>query len=117
MSNLYDKAHELAKLIETDENYLTVKVLTEKVMTNPGQMKIIEDFRKKQFELQQKQMEGKQIDEKELEVANKLYEHLNQHPEIKQLVEAEERLSILFTDLNRILTGPLEKIYKKEPNK
>lgn len=113
MANVYDKAHELAGLIEQEENYKTVKELTELVMNNPEQMQLIEEFRKKQYGLQQQQMLGQEIDERELEEVNKLYEHLSNHAEIKKLIDAEERLSILFSDLNRILTGPLEKIYKK----
>lgn len=113
MPNPYDKAHELAKIIEQDPNYILVKELTEKVMSNTEHMQLIEDFRRKQFELQQLQMEGIQLSEQVLEDTNKLYESLTSHEEIKKLLEAEERLSILFSDLNKILTGPLEKIYRK----
>jgi len=113
MSNVYDKAHELAGLIEQEENYLIVKQLTEHVMANPEQMLLIEEFRKKQFGLQQKQMLGQELGERELEEVNKMYELLSSNIEFKRLIDAEERLSILFSDLNRILTGPLEKIYKK----
>jgi len=114
MSNPYDKAHELAKAIEEEPTYIKVKELTEKVMKNPEQMQRIEAFRKKQFDLHQKQMQGLQLDQNELEETNKLYETLRKYPDIKDLLEAEERLSLLFSDVNRILTGPLEKIYKKE---
>lgn len=114
MPNPYDMANDLAKIIENEESYVKVKSLTEKVMSNPEHMKIIEDFRKKQFELQQKQMQGQKIEEKDIEETNKLYEELSKNADIKDLLDAEERLSILFSDLNRILTGPLEKIYKKE---
>lgn len=113
MPNVYDKAHELASLIEQEENYLIVKQLTAQVMANPEQMLLIEEFRKKQFGLQQKQMLGEQVGEGELEEVNKMYEQLSNNIDFKRLIDAEERLSLLFSDLNRILTGPLEKIYKK----
>lgn len=114
MPNPYDKAHELVKLIEEDENYIKVKLLTSKVMTDPENKKLIEEFRGSQVELQQKQMQGLQLEAAELEEANKLFEQLNANPEIKQLIEAEERLSTMYTDINRIISGPLEKIYNKE---
>lgn len=114
MPNAYDKAHELARIIEQDPNYLTVNDLTSKVMSNPEQMKLIEEFRSRQFELQQKQIQGFQLEKDELEETNKLYEKLSTNPNIKKLLDAEERLSMLFADINRILTGPLEKIYKKD---
>ncbi len=114
MPNPYDRAYELASIIENDENYQKVKQLTEKVMANPEHMILIESFRQKQFELQQKQMQGKKLEETDLEETNKLYALLSANPEIKKLLDAEERLSMLFAEINRILTGPLEKIYKKD---
>jgi len=114
MSNPYDKAHELAKVIEEDSSYQLVQKLTAKVMENPEQLNKIDEFRRKQFELQQMQMQGQAIDPAELEKTNKLFEELSAINEVKQLLEAEEHLSVLFTDINRILTGPLEKIYKRD---
>ena len=113
MPNPYDKAHELARLVEQDPNYLKVKELTKIVMSNPEKMKLIEEFRTKQFNLHQKQMQGMQLEEYELEQTNHLYETISSYADIKELLSAEEKLSLLFSDLNRILTGPLEKIYKK----
>lgn len=114
MANAHDKAHELAAIIEQEENYQTVKELTSKVMQDEQNMMKIENFRRSQFELQQKQMQGQQLQQEELEETNRLYEELSQNAEIKRLLEAEEKLSMLFADINRILTGPLEKIYKKD---
>ena len=114
MSEAYNMAHELAKIIEKEESYVKVKKLTKKVMKNQEHMKLIEDFRKMQFELQQKQMQGQKLEDEDFEETNTLYESLSKISDIKELIDAEERLSILFSDLNRILTGPLEKIYKKE---
>lgn len=117
MPNPYDKAYELAKIIEEDKSYIEVRDLTRKVMEKPEQVKLIEEFRKNQFKLQQKQMQGEELAEDELEEVNKLYEALSENKEIKQLLDAEERLSILFGDINRIITGPLEKIYNNIENK
>lgn len=114
MSTVYDKTHELAKMIEQEENYTTVKQLTEKVMSNSEHMELIENFRRKQYEIQRKQFEGKPLEESEVSELNNLYEKISTYEEIKKLIDAEERLSILFQDLNRILTEPLEKIYRKE---
>ncbi len=114
MPNPYDKAHELASVIEQDENYIKVKDLSEKVMTNKDHMMLIDTFRRKQYEIHQKQMQGIQLEQDELEEANKLYESLSKYPKIMELLQAEEKLSILFSDINRILTASLEKIYKKE---
>ncbi|KXG42812.1 YlbF family regulator [Tepidibacillus decaturensis] len=113
MSYPYDKAYELARVIEENENYKTVKELTIKVMSNPEQMKLIEEFRRKQFGMQEKQLKGLPIEQHELEETNQLYKNLSANPEIKKLLDAEERLSMLFVDINRILTEPLDKIYKK----
>ncbi len=113
MSNPYDKAHELASLIEKEQSYLKVKEISQKVLEKPDQMQQIDLFRREQMEVQRKQMLGMPLEPKELEKVNELYEKLMEDSEVKELLEAEQALSQLFNDLNRILTLPLEKIYKK----
>lgn len=111
MSKAYDLAHELAKLIEEDENYIKVRDLTEKVMGNEEHMSLINNFREKQFQLQEKQMQNIQPKQEEIEETSNLYEELISHEEIKELVMSEERLRILYEDINKILAGPFNNIY------
>ena len=113
MSNPYDKAHELATIIENEPSYLKVKEFSLKVMEKPDQVEKIDQFRREQMEVQRKQMLGMPLEPNELEKVNEVYEELMKDQEVKELLEAEQQLSQLFNDLNRILTGPLEKIYKK----
>ncbi|MFV9511208.1 YlbF family regulator [Tepidibacillus sp. LV47] len=116
MANIYDIAFELARAIEKDENYLLVKQLSQKVMNHPEKSKKVDEFRFQQFQLQKNQMQGSPVGPKEMEKMNQLYEELIKDLELKQLLEAEQRLSVLFADINRILTGPLERIYTKDEN-
>ena len=114
MSNIYDKAHELASAIEQDENYLTVKEISQKIMGDPEASKMLDEFRFQQYQIQRSQMQGEPVKTEDMEEANRLYMELTKREELKSLLDAEQHLSTLFADINRILTGPLEKIYKKD---
>lgn len=70
---------------------------------------MLENFRKLQLELQQKQMQGMQISEEEAQQAQQQFELVQQHELISKLMEAEQSLSVIITDLNKIITEPLEK--------
>ncbi|WP_339060143.1 YlbF family regulator [Tepidibacillus marianensis] len=114
MANIYDKAYDLAKEIEKDENYLIVKQVSQKVMKDPEKSKQLDEFRFQQYQIQRTQMQGDPVKPEDMEETNRLYEELTKDVELKMLLDAELHLSTLFADINRILTGPLEKVYKKE---
>jgi len=114
MANLYDKAYELAAEIEKDENYLIVKQISQKVMDDPEKSQQLDEFRFQQYQIQRTQMQGEAIKPEDMAEANRLYEELTKNAELKKLLDAEQHLSTIFADINRILTGPLEKVYKKD---
>jgi len=114
MSNVYDKAHELAKVFKEGEDFKQLKQLHEEVSSDPAAHNMLENFRKVQIELQQKQMQGMQITEEEVTQAQQQFELVQQHEVISKLMEAEQRVSVLIGDLNQIITEPLEELYGKE---
>ncbi|MCY8157964.1 YlbF family regulator, partial [Bacillus licheniformis] len=64
-----------------------------------------------QLNLQQKQMNGEDITQEEVEQAQKSVALVQQHEKISQLMEAEQRMSMLIADLNKIIMKPLEELY------
>ncbi len=73
--------------------------------------KMLDNFRNLQLDLQQKQMQGIQISEEEAQQAQQQFEIVQQHELISKLMEAEQRLSVIIGDVNKIITEPLEEIY------
>lgn len=111
MSNIYDIAHELGKSIKESDEFKLLKQLHEEIEKDPAANQMLENFRRMQMELQQKQMQGMQITEEEAQKAQQLFELVQQQPIISKMMEAEQRLSMIITDINRIITEPLEELY------
>lgn len=111
MSNIYDIANELGRSIKESDEFKLLKQLHEEIEKDPAANQMLENFRRMQMELQQKQMQGMQITEEEAQKAQQLFELVQQQPIISKMMEAEQRLSVIITDINRIITEPLEELY------
>ncbi|WP_017728702.1 YlbF family regulator [Halalkalibacterium ligniniphilum] len=111
MSTVYDKAHELKQAISESEEFIALKALHEQIEADDIAKRLLDNFRQLQLDLQQKQMQGIQITEEEAQKAQQQFELVQQHELISKLMEAEQRLSVIIGDLNRIITEPLEAIY------
>lgn len=110
-ANMYDFAHDLEKAIRQSNEYLELKELIEAVNQDDIAKKMFDHFRELQLQLQQKQMMGHEITQEEIDHAQKQLQLVQQHPTISRLMEAEQRLSLLFGELNKIIMKPLEDLY------
>ncbi|RBW69347.1 YlbF family regulator [Bacillus taeanensis] len=111
MSNLYDHAYELEKALRNSEEFQTLKKLHQEVEQDEVAKKLFASFRQLQIDLQQKQMMGQQLSEEEVEKAQQQLQLVQQHETIGNLLNAEQRLSQAISDINKIITNPLEEIY------
>lgn len=112
MSNIYDRAYALEKAIRESNEYKDLKVALEKVLNDETTKKMFEDFRDTQLELQDKQMRGEEIPQEQLDRAQKLFDVVQQHPAISQLMEQEQRLHVVIGDISRIISKPLDDLYE-----
>lgn len=111
MPNIYDSAYELEKSIRDSEEFKNLKEAYEAVMNDPTAKQMFDNFRDTQMELQEKQMQGLEISEEEVEQARKVVELVQQHQDISKLMEEEQRLNLVINDVSRIITKPLEELY------
>lgn len=111
MSNIYDNAYALEKAITESEEFNALKDSFESVMNDEASKQMFEDFRNTQMELQEKQMQGQDITEEEIEKARKVVELVQEHETISKLMEAEQRLNVVINDVSRIITTQLEELY------
>ncbi|QDP39709.1 YlbF family regulator [Radiobacillus deserti] len=111
MANMYDSAYDLEKAIRNSEEFQGLKQAYETVMADEQAKKMFDDFRKTQIELQEKQMQGQEITEEEVEKARQVVELVQQHEQISNLMEQEQRLNVVINDVSRIITKPLEELY------
>ena len=111
MSNIYDAAHEMEKAIRTSNEYVELKRLYDLVNADPSVKGMFDNFRNLQIQLQQKQMSGQAISPEEVEHAQKTVQLVQQNPLIAQLMDAEQRMSVVIADINKITMKPLEELY------
>ncbi|WP_112180076.1 MULTISPECIES: YlbF family regulator [Paraliobacillus] len=111
MSNIQDSAHDLENAIRNSEEFQDLKQAYETVMADEVAKKMFEDFRNTQIELQEKQMQGQEITEEEVEKARKVVETVQQHEQISKLMDQEQRLNVLINDVSKTITKPLEELY------
>ncbi|MFC0523479.1 YlbF family regulator [Pontibacillus salicampi] len=111
MANIYDNAYALEKAIRESDEFQGLQQAYDAVMNDEQAKQMFDNFRNTQVELQQKQMQGEEISEEEVEQARKVVETVQQHEQISKLMEEEQRLNQVINDVSRIITKPLEELY------
>lgn len=111
MSNMYDSAYNLEKAIRESDAFKNLKEAYEAVMSDDSLRDMFHRFRDTQMQLQEKQMNGEDITEEEVEKARHIVELVQQHDGIANLMEKEERFNLIINDISRIITKPLEELY------
>ncbi|WP_106498114.1 YlbF family regulator [Lentibacillus sp. Marseille-P4043] len=111
MPNIYDSAYDLEKAIRESDEFKNLKEAYDAVMSDESAKQMFDNFRDTQMELQEKQMQGQDISEEEVEKARQVVELVQQHEDISKLMEQEQRLNMVINDVSRIITKPLEELY------
>lgn len=107
-ANPYDAAYTLARSLKDSQEYKRFAELRIKVEADPKANDMLEDFRRRQLELQAAQLLGKEPDPQALEAAQRLGEILNQHPGIAEYFQAELRLAQLLADIQKIIAEAVD---------
>ncbi len=117
LPNIYDSAYDLEKAIRESEEFKSLKTAYDAVMNDPSAKQMFDNFRDTQMALQEKQMQGQEITEEEVEKARQVVELVQQHQDISKLMEEEQRLNLVINDVSRIITKPLEELYGTSEDK
>ncbi|WP_151735471.1 YlbF family regulator ['Paenibacillus yunnanensis' Narsing Rao et al. 2020] len=109
--NVIDKAHELARAIKESSEFADVSSAMRVIESDAESKAMLDNFRAKQVELQQRMMSGEMPPQEDMEQMEKLFEVLNLNLAIRRLFEAERRLSVVIEDVNKIITDSLSQMY------
>ncbi|WP_243291489.1 YlbF family regulator [Bacillus sp. FJAT-47783] len=109
--NVHDVAYNLERALRENDDFKNLQKLYSEVEADESARRMFENFRDIQLKLQQKQMNGEDITEEEVEQAQKSVQLVQQHEKIGKLMEAEQRMSMLIQELNQIIMKPLEELY------
>jgi len=101
--NVYDYSHQLARALKNSDEYKTYKELEKSLNGNPQVKDMMEDFRKKQFEVQSAQMMGQSVEEEKIQKLQELHNTLVKDDIISKYMQAEFRLTQMMADIYKIL--------------
>ncbi len=111
MTNIYDKANELSSAIRDSKEVTDITAAMQLIEADPESKRMLDDFRARQIEVQQRMMSGDMPNPEEMEQMEKLFEVLNLNLNIRRLFDAEQRLSTIIEDINKIITDSLSHLY------
>lgn len=109
--NVHDKANELARALKESEEVQEITAAMKLVDADPDSKRMLEDFRRRQNEIQQRMMTGDMPAQEEMEQMEKSFEVLSLNLNIRRLFEAERRLSVVIEDVNKIIMESLQHLY------
>jgi cell fate (sporulation/competence/biofilm development) regulator YlbF (YheA/YmcA/DUF963 family) len=113
--NPHDKAHELARAIRESEVFARTLEARKRLEQNPSTVTMVQDFRRRQWELQTKAMMGQSITEEDQATLSKLAEVVSINPDVSQYLSSEYQLSVLLSDIQKILGGLVSEAALPEP--
>lgn len=101
--NVYDEAHSLARAIKESEEYKRYESAKTAVNANAELAAMIKDFQNKQFEMQAKQMMGKEVAADLTETIQNLYGVMMRDPLAADYMQCEMRFQMMMSDVYKIL--------------
>ena len=109
--NLYDHANQLEQALRESDEYQAIQNAYAKVKENQESKDLFDEFRETQLNFQQKQMQGEEIGEEELQKAQEQAQKIENDSNISELMAAEQNMSQIFQEINQIIVKPLDEIY------
>ncbi|WP_018886083.1 YlbF family regulator [Paenibacillus massiliensis] len=109
--SIYDKAHDLAKALKESGEVEEITAAMKLVDADPEAKRMLDEFRQRQMDVQQRMMSGDMPQQEEIESMEKLFEVLSSNLNVRRLFDAERRLSVIIEDVNKIITESLQHLY------
>ena len=101
--NVYEEAHNLSRAIKECEEYKQYKTALDKVKENPELDEMIQDFTKKQIEMQTKQAMGQEVDKEMMDSIQKLSSIVMTDPAAADFIQCQVRFAIMIQDVYKII--------------
>lgn len=112
MINIYNEINALEATFRKTAEFAALTDAVAVVKADEEALKLFQNFRKIQMDLQQKQMAGEELQEDELVYAQKTAQLAQQNEKILAMLEAEMKLSAVIEEVNRILVKPVQALYE-----
>lgn len=100
---IYDKAHELAKLLKNSSEYRAFLAAKQIVDGDQQAKEMVKNFITKQMELEFEMMSGKPEDKSKTEQLQKMSELLSYNNKARDFLQAHMRLQQMMADVYKII--------------
>mgnify|MGYP002411813129 CR=1 FL=1 len=104
---VYDKAHELASELKQSDEYREYQKAKAQVSDSESAMSILRDYRKQEITFQSALLTGQQPTDDDKKEMERLTGIVEMHGPVKRYLEAERRVFVMFSDIQKILTEAL----------
>lgn len=111
MINIYDDLNKLEATFRATEQYKALEIAIEEVKKDESAVALFSNFRKMQMTLQEKQANGEELNEDELQYAQKTAQLAQQNDKINAMLLSEMALSGIIEEVNRVLIKPVQSLY------
>ena len=101
--NVYDQAHSLAAAIKASEEFKQYEEKKQVIDANPQIRDAINDFMKRQMEMQMAQMSGQEVGSDMMQQIQQLSAVLMQDPSAAQYLQCQMRFSMMMADVYKII--------------
>ncbi len=108
MDNIYDKAHELAALLKNHEDVVNYRESVRHIEGDAVKKAMINDFRNIQIETYQEKVKTGEISDEMKRKFENLVNIIQLNPEVADFLNKEQKFSILFDDIMKILNEALD---------
>ena len=105
--NIYDKTHEFAKELKNCPEVVQLREVGKKIQGNETNVKMLDDFRKLQFEAYSQQMQTGNISDEIKEKLNNIGSIISLNPSVSEYLQAEQRFSVMWDDVLKILNDAI----------
>lgn len=111
-TNIYDTANQLEREIRESEAYVKLQTALGDIKSDTEASAVFQEVQGIQMKLQQLQQSGQEITEENIQEAQVISEKAGENEKVQNLMEAEQQISGMIDDLNRIIMQPIQDLYQ-----
>jgi len=109
---MQDLSEQIAQALQDTDQFKSLKAAFEAMKADDDTYTLFKQFQQIQLDLQQKQMAGQQLTDDEMKNAREVADKVAKIDTIKTLMEAERGVNDLLSNLNKMITEPIQNIYQ-----
>jgi|SRR5690625_27831 len=113
MDQVKQHARKLAIALKESTEFEALETAYNKVMEDEAAKALLEKYRNTQKELHEKQMQGIEISEADIEDANAVADEIQENKQLYNLIAMEQILHEHIGEISKLITEPLEKMYEE----